>query len=214
MDSPAQARKASRREQEFQLRRQEILNAARSLFIEKGLRNTTLDEIAEQSAFGKGTIYNYFANKDDLFRDLIHQLIDESCAVTEAAMELAPEGARPQLLAYALAAISYLNANDEAFLMIMREHHQLAPESIEQFRGRFEQKVSQLAAPLAAEIRAGRLRPADPRQLAVLFDGLIRTYWLAANQGLWATEKQPPEAVAELMVSVFFDGIANKTTQG
>ena len=206
--------KATRREQEFQRRRQEIMSAAQALFIAKGLRNTTLDEIAELSAFGKGTIYNYFTNKSDLFRAIIHRLIDETFDATRAAMNAAPEGARAKLLAYALAAVKHFQANDEVFLMLMREHNQLSPKAVTEFIARFHEKLSLIAEPLAADIVAGRIRAADPRELAGLFDGMVRTYFMSVSNNLWPTDGQSPVDVAELMVSVFFDGIENKQIQG
>jgi len=214
MEIKAQSRKVTRREREYECRRQEIMSAARALFIAKGLRNTTLDEIAESSAFGKGTIYNYFTNKDDLFLAIIHQLIDETFSATRAAMSTAPEGARAKLFAYALASVSHFHANDEVFVMILREHNQLDSKSIAQFVDRFQEKLSLIAEPLAADVRAGRIRPADTQKLAVLYDGMIRTYCMSVSNNLWSTDGQSPADVAELMVSVFFDGIENKQNQG
>jgi len=214
METKTQTRKATRREREYLRRRQEIMSAARTLFVAKGLRNTTLDEIAESSAFGKGTIYNYFTNKDDLFLAIIHQLIDETFAATQAAMSSAPEGARAKLFAHALASVSHFHANDEVFLMVMREHNELDRKTIAQFVDRFQEKLSLIADPLAADVRAGRIRPADPQKLAALFDGMIRTYCMSVTNKLWPTGGQSPADVAELMVSVFFDGIENKQNQG
>jgi AcrR family transcriptional regulator len=210
MEINDQSRKVTRREREFEQRRQEIMSAARTLFIAKGLRNTTLDEIAESSAFGKGTIYNYFANKDDLFLAIVHQLIDETFSATQAAMSAAPEDARAKLYAYALASISHFHANDEVFLMIMREHNQLNPKNITQFVARFQEKLSFIVGPLAADVRSGRIRAADPQVLAALFDGMIRNYWMLKTNNLWPTSGQSPDDVAEFMVKVFFDGIENK----
>jgi AcrR family transcriptional regulator len=213
MDPLAQTRKEIRREQEFQRRRQEIMSAARTLFVEKGLRNTTLYEIADASAFGKGTIYNYFANKDDLFLAIIHQLIDESNTATEIAMKEAPEGIREKLLAYTQASLTHFHANNEVFLMVMREHHQLDPKSMEQFAERYREKLSMLVEPLETAMKAGKIANSDPQQLTVLFDGMIRTYCMAVTGGIWPTDGQLPENVAELMVSIFFDGIENKPNQ-
>ncbi len=44
-----------------------ILDGARDLFCRYGYKKTSIDEIAESAGFGKGTIYNYFKNKEDLF---------------------------------------------------------------------------------------------------------------------------------------------------
>lgn len=67
MEQKAQTRKE--REREF--KKSEILDAAIHIFAKKGFRATTLDEIAEKSEFGKGTIYNYFSNKEEIYKEII-----------------------------------------------------------------------------------------------------------------------------------------------
>lgn len=46
--------------------RKHILATAILLFSEKGLNHVTVDQIAEASDVGKGTIYNYFRSKEDI----------------------------------------------------------------------------------------------------------------------------------------------------
>lgn len=48
-------------------KREEILNAAWAVFAEKGFSNARMDDIAKKGDIGKGTIYEYFKNKDELF---------------------------------------------------------------------------------------------------------------------------------------------------
>lgn len=61
----------SRKERERLFKKQEILDAAIKIFAKKGFKATTLDEIAEESEYGKGTIYNYFSNKEEIYREII-----------------------------------------------------------------------------------------------------------------------------------------------
>lgn len=60
-----------RKGREKQMRRDLILQAAELVFFEKGLRATTLDEVAEKAEISKGTIYLYFASKEDLYYSLM-----------------------------------------------------------------------------------------------------------------------------------------------
>jgi AcrR family transcriptional regulator len=71
----------SRRDREKRTREQEILKAARELFVSKGFRETTLEEIAHHAEFGKGTLYNYFASKEELFFGITEQVIEETLAI-------------------------------------------------------------------------------------------------------------------------------------
>jgi len=50
------------------VRRKEILDAARRVFEAHGYAATTMEAVAEGAGIAKGSIYNYFKNKHDLFR--------------------------------------------------------------------------------------------------------------------------------------------------
>lgn len=56
-----------RKEREKGHRRDEILDAAQTVFFEKGLQNCTMDEIAEAAELSKGTLYLYYKSKEDLY---------------------------------------------------------------------------------------------------------------------------------------------------
>lgn len=48
--------------------RQLIVSAAHRLFLEQGFHGTSMRQIATESGMALGTLYNHFADKDDLFR--------------------------------------------------------------------------------------------------------------------------------------------------
>ena len=48
-----------------------ILQAAVEVIAEKGLHDTTIDEIAQRAGVAKGTVYLYFKNKDSLLASLM-----------------------------------------------------------------------------------------------------------------------------------------------
>ena len=50
-----------------------ILDSAKTLFPHFGLKKTTVDEIARLAKIGKGTIYRYFASKEDIFLEVIEE---------------------------------------------------------------------------------------------------------------------------------------------
>lgn len=61
-------------------RRREIVDAAVTLFIEKGFHKTTTREIARAAGFSIGTLYEYVASKEDvlyLVCEAIHQKVEE-----------------------------------------------------------------------------------------------------------------------------------------
>lgn len=48
-----------------------ILEAAVEVIAEKGLHETTIDEIAQRAGVAKGTVYLYFKNKESLLASLM-----------------------------------------------------------------------------------------------------------------------------------------------
>ena len=60
-----------------QRKRLDILAAARAEFLEAGFRDTSMDRVAERARVSKRTVYNHFPSKDDLFKAITHQCLDE-----------------------------------------------------------------------------------------------------------------------------------------
>ena len=52
-------------------KRKEILSAALEVFSQKGFYTTPISEVAQKAGIAKGTIYEYFKSKDELFISLL-----------------------------------------------------------------------------------------------------------------------------------------------
>ncbi|WP_310734307.1 TetR/AcrR family transcriptional regulator [Ideonella livida] len=80
----------STRQRRKDARPQELLDAALSLFVEKGFAATKAEEVAALAGVSKGTLYLYYPSKEDLLRAVIrHNLSTEIAA---GAQELARMG--------------------------------------------------------------------------------------------------------------------------
>lgn len=76
----------------------ELLAAALDLFVEKGFAGTRLEDVAARAGVSKGTLYLYFANKEDLFKEVVRQSI--VARMTQTREELAAfEGPSSALIA-------------------------------------------------------------------------------------------------------------------
>lgn len=51
----------------------ELLDAALDLFVEKGYAATRLDDVASRAGVSKGTLYLYYASKDELFKAVVRE---------------------------------------------------------------------------------------------------------------------------------------------
>ncbi|MFC1557112.1 TetR/AcrR family transcriptional regulator [candidate division KSB1 bacterium] len=59
------------------VRKKEILLAAMRIVARKGIKNITIDEIAVSAGIGKGTIYEYFSSKEEIFGAAIIEFLDK-----------------------------------------------------------------------------------------------------------------------------------------
>ena len=53
----------------------EITSAALDLFVERGYAATRLDDVAARAGISKGTLYLYFANKEELFKAVVREAL-------------------------------------------------------------------------------------------------------------------------------------------
>ncbi len=65
-----------RRLREREARVELILSSALRVFTARGLREATMEEIAEEAELGKGTIYYYFSSKETILKELVETTID------------------------------------------------------------------------------------------------------------------------------------------
>lgn len=65
-------------------RRQQLLESAKSLFVKKGYRLTSTEEIAREAGLTKGALYFHFKKKEDILFELIKSIWDEGDKAMQA----------------------------------------------------------------------------------------------------------------------------------
>jgi len=68
---------AERKQREKEQRRQHILQVAETIFLEKGINSSTMDEIAAVCELSKGTLYLYFKSKEELFLQIMVSIMTD-----------------------------------------------------------------------------------------------------------------------------------------
>lgn len=68
-------------------RKRLILEAATKSFTLFGYKATTMDQVAKLAGVGKGTIYTFFKNKEELFEDIMRMLIQEMKQAAESVVQ-------------------------------------------------------------------------------------------------------------------------------
>ncbi|WP_293696967.1 TetR/AcrR family transcriptional regulator [uncultured Agrococcus sp.] len=72
--------------------RENLLEAALDIFIERGFHGASIDAIAKHAGYTKGAVYANFKSKDELFLAVADQRINEGTARLQAADDLAHTG--------------------------------------------------------------------------------------------------------------------------
>jgi TetR/AcrR family acrAB operon transcriptional repressor len=58
-------------------KRRDIAVACTELLLDKGIKNLTITEIAKTAGIGKGTVYDYFENKEQIVFEIIRNFIEK-----------------------------------------------------------------------------------------------------------------------------------------
>jgi AcrR family transcriptional regulator len=93
-------------------RREELMKAAKRLFLEQGVGPTTIEQITSGADVAKGTFYLYFSSKDDVLAALRERFAQDLLAgIKTAVTEKPDEDWKGKLAAWAAASVaSYLES--------------------------------------------------------------------------------------------------------
>ena len=69
------------------LRRRHVMALAEELFVERGYRQASMDELARRAGVSKPVVYDLVGSKDRLFAALMEQWADELAARVQAAVD-------------------------------------------------------------------------------------------------------------------------------
>lgn len=70
-----------------EVRRQEIIRAARDLFLDQGYENTSVDDIVRRVNVAKGLFYYYFPKKEAILAAIADEFVDEVNAAFTAILQ-------------------------------------------------------------------------------------------------------------------------------
>ena len=93
-----------------EVRRELVLEAARSAFFELGMEKTSIREVAQRAGYTPGAIYSYFSSKEEMYGALLGESLDRLNAQVAGAVRSSDEGV-PRLRAAAGAFFAFYLAN-------------------------------------------------------------------------------------------------------
>ncbi len=135
-----------------------LMQAARSLFIDKGYGDTSTPEIVAAAGITRGALYHHFEDKRALFRAVV---MDEALAVASAIEREAPAGLSPidALLSGSAAYLDAMRAPGRTRLLLIEGPSVLGPAEMKKLdednaartlRSGLEAAIDERGLPLAA----------------------------------------------------------------
>lgn len=191
-------------------RPQELLDAAFRTFAQHGYRATRLEQVAEAAGVTKGTIYYYFRNKEDLFRQTILRHRERTHAHLDDVMRGAAGSVAARLRAGLREAWREVEGPNGALLRLMIG--EVSIEAPELFRDWFEESIAQGGDELAAIVRegqaSGEFRPdADADVAARHFISAVFMQALMLHHGVGASDALSQERRIESGVELFLHSL-------
>lgn len=159
-------------------KRRAILDAAAPIFGDEGYDRASIDLIAAAARVSKPTVYSYFGDKVNLFRESIVDTVARQSLLLRQAVggvDLSTEGWRQDLHRLGRELVTCDRSDCTVFLrrMVAAESRR-DPEILELIGGRVEDQATEaLAGRLAMLGTAGYLRIADPLRAARQFYALV-----------------------------------------
>lgn len=191
-------------------KRQAILDAAAAEIARYGYDRANVNTIAERAGIGRGTIYLYFASKDEVLSallDTIGEMIDDAVRIsleTDHSWSL-----RIQDLSRAFARIA---ADHHDFFRV----HVSALHGVNRDIGQpvarwLRVSVNRLAAMLEQAIQHSEIQPYDPQTLALLLLGMLES--LALLPDVLQLPDTHAQERADTLATLVWQGIAPISTQ-
>ncbi|APJ10355.1 TetR/AcrR family transcriptional regulator [Bacillus safensis] len=146
-------------------RRQMILDGATKAFTQFGYKATTMDLVAKLANVGKGTIYTFFKNKEELFDEIFTSLLMEMRKIADEAMD--EEKSFSENLHLALFAILEFRKNHQLTIKIFQENAELGTSAVKEMIEKMEQMIIRYIKTKVKEaIDKGDIKPCDPELTA------------------------------------------------
>jgi AcrR family transcriptional regulator len=194
-------------------RREAILDVARDVFLEEGYANASMSTIAARVGGSKGTLYNYFKNKEQLFaayvvrhcawqRDAMFELSADIDDIRAALTRVGRTYLSIVLSDFSMANFRVIVAEAQRTPEIGRAFYETGPKSGSELLGAILQKA----------VDNGQLKADDPVHAAHQFIGLCQNRMMKARLCNAMAEPTPAQIDAEVLpaVDVFLRAFAIK----
>ena len=184
-----------------QQRREQLVAVGRSLFAEKGVDGTSVEEIAATAAVSKPVVYEHFGGKEGLYAVVVDR---ELRALTDGVTASLTAGGsdRETIERAALALLDYIEGSPDGFRILVRDVSGTAPS------GTYASLLSDVAAEVAHLLSdAFEQRELESRYAPMYAQMLVGLVSLTSQW--WLETRTPPkQVVAAHMVNLAWNGLS------
>ncbi|MRR08967.1 TetR/AcrR family transcriptional regulator [bacterium] len=185
-------------------KRRQILDAAAMVFAAKGFHKALMDDVAARAGIGKGTIYRYFSDKEELFFSVLDSGMDDLKAqlTVAAAGKKAPDR---KLAAMVKTLVDFTLRNRPLIRLLPEIEHDRIRKRADVIHGHTKDLVALMERGITAGIKSGAFRDGDAHTWARMLTMLTRTV-------LGPPGTRPPsrDRAVGTVLDVFFHGIAKR----
>jgi AcrR family transcriptional regulator len=186
--------------------RDRILEAAARLICAKGYDATSIQDIADATGLTKAGLYHHIRSKESLLLEIQHYGMDvfEERVLSQVVSIADPLDRLKACMEKNVLLVT--QGWSKEVTIILHEHATLTGEARAQMNARKKRYVRFLETSFAEAVRAGRIRPVNPKVAAFAFLGMVLWIykWFRADGPISA------EQLAVDMQDLFFGGLEAK----
>jgi len=168
--------------------REAIVDAAERLFLERGFGTVSMDDLAEGAGVARRTLYNQFASKEEIFREMLLRVSSQLEDALPPGIET--QGNVEEVLHLIARAILDLHARPGylGFLRMVVADSRQFPWIAEAFAAIMEPQMDRLMRLLAHLTEVGILECRNPLLAAHQFMGVLNEFflwpWMMGREGM------------------------------
>lgn len=187
-------------------KQERILDAAFERFQYFGFLKTTVDEIARQAQVGKGTIYSYFKNKEEILVALVDREFTKGFTIIAEAMtqEQSTIGKLRKMLQ---TSFDYVHQNKLVSKVIAMDQGLVLSVITEKSREFQKLSIAGIKSLLEQGQREGVVRSVDADKVAYTIHSLIRSFHYLHYLGL---EVYKPEEMLDSILDLLSFGLEER----
>jgi AcrR family transcriptional regulator len=186
-------------------RRQLIVDAATKSFSLFGYKATTMDQVAKLANVGKGTIYTFFKNKEELFDDIINSLLKDMKDVAEKAIN--KENSFHENANRVLFDLLEFRNSHQLTIKLFQEEREIGTQAVVEVVQRVEEAIINYMKGIIQEaIDRKEIKRCDPEITAFV---MLKLYVSLIFD--WERSHKPldKEEISELFELYLFKGLSN-----